>query len=431
MPPSFRPILLCLTISLAASAAEFPFERKPIDYHAATANDRIAQLQKRIDAGEVVLKFDKQHGYLPSVLDALKISPTSQMLVFSKTSLQFRRIAPWAPRALYFNDDAYVGWVNGGNSLEVSAVDPQLGAVFYTLSQQPAKQPRFVRDTGNCLSCHASSRTYRTPGHLARSVYPAADGQPHFSAGTFRTTHASPLEQRWGGWFVSGTHGRMRHLGNVTADKSQPRNMDVEAGANVTDLSELTRIQEYLTPHSDIVALLIHDHQTDTHNLITLANHETRMALHQAAVINRALDRPEDYVSDSARRRIDRAAEKLVEGLLLANEAPLTDRVQGVSGFAQHFVAQGRKDSRGRSLRELDLRRRLFKYPCSYLIYSDAFAALPPLVKQRTYQRLREVLSGQDQSETFARLSPKDRRAVYEILSETLEGLPEDWKAKR
>jgi len=140
------------------------------------------------------------------------------------------------------------------------------------------------------------------------------------------------------------------------------------------------------------------------------------------------LNRPADSISPSTAQRIKSPAEKLVKYLLFCEEAPLTEQVKGNSTYAAEFSSRGPRDSRGRSLRDFDLTRRMFKYPCSYEIYSDAFDQLPPLAKQHVYQRLREVLSGEDQSSDFAHLSPEDRRAIYEILLETKSDLPADWK---
>ena len=421
--------IICFSSVAQPVVAQISFDQEPINYASGAVNDAVAKLQKQIDDGAVELEFDDEHGYLKSVLNALDVPTSSQMLVFSKTSFQLRRISPSSPRALYFNDDTYVGWVPHGDVVEVSSVDPQQGAIFYTLLQEETEQPKFVRDQGNCLTCHASSRTQGVPGHLVRSVYPAASGQPHFGAGTFRTDHTSPLKQRWGGWYVTGTHGRQRHMGNgIAANRDRP-SLDVEAGANVTDLSKLTRTNQYLTSHSDIVALMVLEHQTEMHNFITLANYETRMALHHGTVMNRALERPQDFVSESTQRRISSATEKLLKYMLFAEETPLTDKIAGTSDFAQEFVALGRQDTQGRSLREFDLQCRIFKYPCSYLIYSDAFLALPAQVKDRVYQRLWEILSGKDQSDTFAHLTPHDRTAIYEILRDTNSDLPKYWQA--
>ena len=414
---------LCLPLLLWVSgqaAAQIEFESEPVNYNTAPTNDPVVKLQKLIDSGELELRHDERQGYLPSVLDALNVPQSSQMLVFSQTSFQLRRIAPSHPRAVYFSDDTYVGWVQDGDVLEMSTVDPRQGAIFYTLDQTKESRPRFVRDRGQCITCHASSRTQGVPGHLIRSVYPDNSGRPLLGSGTFVTDHRSPFEQRWGGWYVSGTHGEMRHMGNAIAhDRQNPEDLDREAAANLTDLSKLVNVKPYLSPHSDLVALMVLEHQTQMHNYITFANYEARSSLHYDGVMNKALDRPEDYQSDTTTRRLDKASEKLVQYMLFVNEFPLTSLVEGMSEFAADFTARGVLDNEGRSLREFDLQRRLFKYPCSYLIYSDAFVNLPEPIKQRVYGRLHDVLAGVDQSPDFAHLSAADRQAIREILNDT------------
>lgn len=438
--PKLRGILGSMLVFLLAICAFGPtcrmtlgqsfFEQEPINYSTAPVNDPVARLQKTLDEGTVKLEFDKELGYLKSVLQSLDISPSSQMLVFSKTSFQLSRISPSTPRAIYFNDDVYIGWVQGGDVIEVSSVDAQQGTIFYTLAQRESESPRFVRDGGDCLSCHASSRTRDVPGSLVRSVYPSPTGQPHFDAGTFRTNHSSPFAERWGGWYVTGTHGVQRHMGNaIASDSDDPEQLDKETNANLNELSKLVDTSPYLTPHSDIVALMVLEHQTDMHNLITRANYDTRRALRDAAVLNELLGEPAEHLSPTIKRRIANAGEKLLKYMLFVDEAALTDGIQGTSAFAKEFSSRGPRDSEGRSLRELDLKRRLFKYPCSYLIYSEAFDGLPKEVKHHVYDRFREVLAQGNADEDFSHLSPADRSAISEILQETKQGLADYWKS--
>jgi hypothetical protein len=422
-------VLLALLVGAVPAAPAADIEREPIHYSTAPADNPVSRLQQRLDTAPATLTYDKKTGYLRPLLAALNVPESSQMLVFSKTSLQRERIGPRTPRALYFNDEVYVGFCQHGTVLEVTAADPQLGAVFYTLEQEPAERPQFVRQGDSCLICHASSQNQGFPGPLVRSVYPDAGGFPILSAGTHRIDHTSPLEQRWGGWYVTGTSGRQKHLGNrVLRDKRHPRQEESTEGLNATDLGRWIATAPYPTGHSDIVALLVLEHQAEMHNLITRANFLTRQALYEEADINKALGRPADYRSESTVSRIKNAGEPLLKYLLFCGEAPLTDPVKGTSGFAEEFVQRGPRDERSRSLRDFDLRRRLFKYPCSYLIYSAAFDALPGPVKEYVLQRLWEVLSGKDASPDFAHLSAEDRRAILEILRATKPGLPDSWR---
>lgn len=425
--------LVCIAALLGwvgTSQAQIEFEAAPINYETAEVNTRITRLQKQLDAGEVQLTVDSKRGYLDSVLKLLDVPASSQVMVFSKTSLQLRRIMPSRPRAVYFSDDMYIGYCQQGDVLEVAAQDAKQGTIFYTLSQPEVtadEKPLFVRDRGQCLTCHASSRTQGVPGLLVRSVYSDSGGHPLLGSGTFNTDHTSPFSRRWGGWYVTGQHGSMRHMGNVIANKRAPEELDREAGANVTDLNKIVPVEHYLTPHSDLVALMVLEHQVQMHNYITLASFETRNALHHDQIMNKALEREADYRSELTDRRIASVSDKLVKYLLLSGEAQLECPISGTSEFSQEFPTRGPRDSKGRSLRDLDLQTRLFKYPCSYLIYSDGFTQLPAEIKGDVLQRIRAVLTSENQSPEFAHLSTPDRQAILEILRETLTGLPADW----
>lgn len=412
----------CLLLSDSVEA-QVEFEQAPISYDSRPTHDPVTQLQARLDDGEVQLRFDEDHGYLPAVLKALGVPESSQSLVFSKTSFQVRRITSRRPRAIYFNHHAYVGWVQHGDVVEVSAVSPEQGAIFYTLSQEETAAPRFVRDKGQCLLCHASSRTKNVPGHLVRSVYANSGGQPQFGSGTFTTDHTSSFLKRWGGWYVSGTHGAMRHMGNVPAnDRLHPENIDREAGANITDLNTVVNVEPYLQPTSDIVALMVLEHQTQMHNLITAASYDARSAAHHDDIMNKALERSANFQSDSTKRRIASFGEKVLKYMLFCDEFRLTSPVTGPSQFTTQFEAQGPHDKLGRSLRNFDLQNRIFRYPCSYLIYSPSFDALPKTIKTYVGRRLGEVLSEKNRDKVFSHLSANDRQNILEILRDTKPG---------
>jgi hypothetical protein len=417
---------VCCGLAGNVALASDDFELPPINYSQSQPHNRVSRLIDDVEQGKKSLEYDNQFGYLKPLLDALEVPVSSQVLVFSKTSLQRQRIAPRTPRAIYFSDDVYVGYCHNGDVLEISAVDPQLGTVFYTIDQEPGEKPIFIRQTDNCMICHGSSQTQNVPGHVVRSIFSDRAGQPVLSAGSFRIDHSSPLEERWGGWYVSGTHGEMKHLGNmIVADKKNPRTENDAENLNLTDLGERFDRNAYLTPHSDIVALMVMEHQTMAHNLITRASYTARQAIHYQDSLNRELGKPADHVWDSTKSRIKSVGEPLVKCLLFSEEAPIKDRIVGVSGFAEEFVAKGTKDSQGRSLRELDLERRLFKYPCSYVIESEAFDALPPVMLEYVYRRLYEVLTGKDTSKDFAHLTSDDRQAILEILRATKKNLPD------
>jgi hypothetical protein len=262
-----------------------------------------------------------------------------------------------------------------------------------------------------------------------RSLYADADGFPVLASGSYRTDHTIPLEQRWGGWYVTGSSGRQKHMGNlVVKGRRRPEDIDNTPNLNVTDLARYVKTDAYLSPHSDIVALMVMEHQGEMHNVLARASYQARVALHEAAELNKALGRPADYRSESTASRIKGAADPVVKYLLFGGEARLTDRVKGTSGFAEEFARRGPRDSRGRSLRDFDLQTRLFKYPCSYVIYSESFDALPGEVKDHVLRRVYDVLSGKDAGADFAHLSAADRKAILEILRDTKPNLPKYWQ---
>jgi len=243
---------------------------------------------------------------------------------------------------------------------------------------------------------------------MVRSVYSDPEGYPYTTTNSFVTDHRSPFRERWGGWYVTGTHGGMRHMGNVVArDDKRPTVLDREAGANVLDLSKLFNVKPYLSPHSDLVALMVLEHQTKMHNIMTRAGYEVRSALQLDAEMKKMLGEKGGELGESAQRRVDRAAEILARYLLFSDEAPLTSPVAGTSSFAKEFSALGPRDPQGRSLRDLDLKTRLFKYPLSYLIYSEAFASLPVELRMSAWKRIDAALSG------------KEARPIREILAAT------------
>lgn len=418
-------LLLCTTTASLAAAAD-EFELPPIEYSQGTPANRVSKFQDDLAQNKESLSRDPQLGYLTALLKGLGIDVDSQMLVFSKTSMQRDRISPRSPRAIYFNDDVYVGYCRNGEVIEIAAADPQLGAVFYTLKQQEEAPPELARQTHSCLQCHGATQTDNLPGFLVRSLFVAPSGLPILSEGSHRVDHATPIENRWGGWYVSGTHGEQSHLGNfLVRDRDAPRPWKNAEGLNVADLSDRFATNHYPTPHSDIVSLLAFEHQTFVHNLITKANFTARQALYYQAGLNRALGKPADERLESTTRRIENAGEKLVQGLLLCHEAPLHGPVVGTSGFAERFSQLGPRDQQGRSLRDLDLQTRLLKQPCSYLIYSPAFDGLPPIMKDFVARRLQEVLAGQGGAD-YAHLTAADRTAITEILRETK---PDLWSA--
>jgi hypothetical protein len=401
-------IALLATGALVSAQLETTFfdaiDHPAIQYHSREAHDPVAALNQRLLTGGVRFTFDPVRGYLPSTLDALKISVDSQIAIFSKTSVQAGIISPRNPRTLFFNDAVAVGWMRGG-FIELAAQDPQQGVIFYLLPQQQTATPQFIRND-RCLSCHHSYNTLGVPGMLARSVVADPRGVAMPYLGNYLTDHRSPFDERWAGWYVTGSVGSMRHLGNATVTDADRFEEAITADTlNLKSLDGKFDTSAYLSPHSDVVALMVFDHQMAMMNLITRVGFETRAGA---------------SIRDNVK--------ELVDYLLFVDERPLPGRIQGSSRFTETFAALGPRDGKGRSLRQLDLERRLPRYPCSYMIYSDAFDALPANAKAAIYQRMWDVLSGQDKDPRYARLSASDRQAVVEILRDTKQSLPEYWK---
>jgi hypothetical protein len=384
-----------VTAAAAIAAVDFrsvlPLDHAAILYEKATPRDRAGILGEKLDKREVRLAYDPDFGYLKSLLQALDVPASSQILVFSKTSFQAPKIFPRMPRAIYHSDDVTVGYVRNGDVLEIASVDPQLGTVFYTLDQEKSPQPTLVR-RAECIQCHDGPATLGVPGLLVRSVHVDRTGYALLTAPSYVTDHTSPLSQRWGGWFVTGTHGSQFHMGNQVSENRNGAEFDLSKGANLTSLSRQIDVDAYLQPTSDIVSLMVMEHQTRMTNLLTRLGWEARME------------------ADAA--NIDELARDVVEYMLFEKETPLTEPIQGSERYAAAFSALGPKDRKGRSLRELDMKTRMFRYPCSFLIYSAQFDALPQSAKAKVYRRLRE------------RLSELKRQDVLEILKDTKKDFP-------
>ena len=407
-----------------------PYSDAPINYRSEDLSDPVAKLQQELNQGKAALQYEPEHGYLKSVLKLLKVPIDSQTLVFSKTSFQYKKISPDHPRALYFNDDVYVGSVHEGKAIEIVSFDPMQGAIFYLLDEHKVERPTFQRAELDCTQCHIAAGTRGVPGVLLRSIYPTSTGTQAVSTPSFITDQESPIKDRWGGWYVTGKLGGQPHMGNAVVDVPQA---DQAPQNKLIALSSSFDSSTYLIPDSDVVAHLVLAHQTQMHNLITLTNYKTRLALYAQAARNKSDGLPVDIpLPDVARQQFEHPAEQLLRYLLFVNEAPLSatgsEQIEGSSTYAREFASRGIRDSKGRSLRDFDLKTRIFRYPCSYLIYSASFDALPEPAKGYVYHRLFQVLTGQDQSDDFSKLSSENKRAIFEILLATKPGLPEEWR---
>ena len=358
-----------------------PLEHPAIQYRQEPTDDPVARLARELERGNSTLDFDAGLSYLPSLLDRLRVRPDSQTLVFSKTSVQESRISPRTPRAIYFRDDVAVAFVPGTDAIELAAVDPSKGVVFYSLDARKAERPRFVRSEG-CLHCHQGPATLGVPGIYVGSVHTSPSGRADFRLGSIVTDHRTPFADRWGGWYVNGAAGET-HRGNAVSTDPE---FTTSMAAPRFDA------KSYLAPSSDIVALMTLEHQTQMTNLLTRLSWEARISPLDPGFASRI--------------------EEVVRYMLFLDEVPLREAIRGVSSFTETFPREGPRDRKGRSLRDFDLEKRLFRYPLSYMLYSRHFDGLPRDVRERLCRRLHELLPGEE------------RQALLEILRDTKPGLP-------
>lgn len=421
--------LAAKTPALAQSRDEF--EKPPINYSASKPADVISRLEMQMLAGEFALAgSDKER--VAALLRKLGIAVESQLLVFSNTSFQRGQIRPEHPRALYFSDDCYVGWVPGG-LVEIVAIDRMLGPVFYTFdpARSEGTSPRFVRDA-DCLRCHGGAFVRDIPGVLARSVFPDARGEPLLRFGSQVVDDHTPFAERWGGWYVTGKHGAELHRGNIVgAEKNGELVFDTTKGANVTDLSKFFSTTRYLATGSDIVALLIFEHQLGMQNTLTHAAFSCRRMLNYQAGLQRDFKEPvtEELVYDSVKSVFDGEAKAVVDALLFKDAAELP-KLTGDESFQRAFLSRAIRAGKTGSLRDLELSGKLFRNRCSYLIYSEMFLALPAALKQRVYDRLAKALKAQDPDPHYNYLDEEERARITAILRETHPELRSTWAAK-
>jgi hypothetical protein len=394
-------VCLAASVALTAAGPELP------------PTDPITRLAGQLERGEVTLEYREGEGYLRDLLKALDVNTDSQALVFSKTSFQQAIINPRNPRAVYFNDEVSVGTVPGGDVHELLALEAGgQGMVFYSMSARKVDRPRLQRRGIECLFCHAMGNK-GAPSLVVASVIPDQDGTPAYTS-TFISTidHRTPLEQRWGGWYVTGTHGSQQHLGNAVApDPLHPLDLELAGSQNLTSLEGKFDVSKHLTGASDIVALMTLEHQVGIANRLNAA-------AFQYARFKR------DGLSDADWTQLDAEIDDIVGYMLFVDEARLVEPVTGVSTFTRTFAERGPRDTRGRSLRDFDLQTRLFRHPLSYMVYSPLFDGMPSPILDRIYQRLYDVLTGRETGAKYAQLSTADRRTLFEILVETKPNLP-------
>lgn len=425
----------CLVMSTALVAAalhaENEYENPPINYSATEPHDMAGALEKAQEQGKVKIDRKDDWSVIYGVLKQFHIPQESQVMVFSKTSKQNDRISPATPRVIYFGDNAYVGYSYGG-LMEVSVIDPKLGPIFYLADPHVDKSEpiRFTRDQ-SCLSCHGGPFSPDVPGVLVRSVCPGPEGHPIMSQGSTVVDTTTPFEDRWGGWYVTGKHGKSVHKGNVTAEENgESVKLNPLPGQNITKLDKFFDTSPYPRKTSDIVALMVLEHQTSTQNILTKANHASIRAMHMQKSLQKELgETVTDEPTGTARRIIDHCAEDVVDALLFKDEATLPEGgIEGDGVFQASFERNAPHTKEGRSLKDLQLLTRLFKYRCSYMIYGLTFQNLMPQLKTTVFQQLTAALNGQAKENRYDYLGEKERHHIQAILAETLPSAPAEWK---
>lgn len=435
-PPRVRLLWLGLCAFGLGSAgvplhAENEYENAPIRYSDTEPHDAAQRLEKDQETGKVKLPRGSTWDTLFGILKQWNIPQESQVMVFSKTSKQNDRISPATPRVIYFTDNAYVGYSVGG-VFEVSTIDPVLGPIFYLCDPHvPDNEPiRFQRDQ-SCLSCHGGPFSPEVPGVIVRSVFPGPEGHPIMSQGSTVVDTTTPFSDRWGGWYVTGKHGTALHRGNVTAkEEGEKVTMNFEAGANMKSLEKLFDTSPYPRKTSDIVALMVLEHQTSTQNILTKANQASMRAMYMQQSLQKELgEKIESEPTGTARRIIDHCAADVVDALLFKDEALLPQGgIEGDPAFQEAFAKNAPQTKDGRSLKDFQLLTRLFKYRCSYMVYSLTFKHLMPQLKETVLAELWKALEDKDPAGRYAYLGGSERKNIKHILAETLEDAPASWK---
>jgi hypothetical protein len=386
-------------------------EQPPHLYSKRPLKDRFTQLKPAFEAGQLPLDRTSEKGFLISLLRLLGIPASSQMMLFSTTSLQLGLISPRNPRALYFNEDIYLGFIPGGR-VEIVSLDPELGGIFYIFDLPRGPGPVRVERSERCMNCHSGDDTGGVPGLLIKSVVPGPTGGSLKAFRIEQSGHQIPLEQRFGGWHVTGADAFTNHWGNMQG-RSSPAGLEripLEPG-------RLFDFAKYPVATSDVLPQLVHEHQVGFVNRAIEAAYRARTSLFAS----------QGKLSSAQSDEFDAQAKLLARYILFADEAKLpAGGIAGDPAFKTDFL-RARRVVGGASLKDFDLRTRLFKHRCSYMIYSPVFTGLPKELKQRVYRDLGTALSVAQPAAEFSYLPAEEKQVIRTILKGTLKDLPKDW----
>lgn len=402
--PSPRPLSLLLALVLGVptgmAVTHQDWDQPPHRYFERTPTDRFSRWKTRFEAGEVPLDRSSERAFLLGLLDALRIPVSSQLWVYSTTSLQLSRIGPSSPRAIYFTDDLSVGFIPGGR-IEILALDPDLGGVFYIFDIPRPGGPVVVERANRCMNCHAGEDTGFVPGWSVRSVVPAVGGGSLDAFRGGRTGHDIPLAERFGGWHVTGADGFTNHWGN--------RLGSMEGGVVVpSPLPPRSRFEpgRYATDTSDLVAHLVFEHQAGFVNRAVEAQYRVRTHLYTDV----------GGLTDAHRAEVDAQALGLVRYLLFADEVPWPSGLRlGESPYCKAFEAAGTVPALGR-LRELDLERRLFRLQCSFMVGTPVFTGLMEPLRASVMRELASALDPSREHPASRHLPASEKSEIRLVL---------------
>lgn len=412
LSPFHRSILACLFLAgfsqtlATREITDFADLFSPAhQYYTRPLNDPFTKIKGDLESGKIPLDNQSGKAFVISLLKACNISASSQMLAFSTTSLQLSKISPRNPRALYFNEDLYVSYVPGGK-IEIVSLDPQLGGIFYIFEVPKDNSPPKPERTTQCMNCHAAADTRHVPGLVIKSVIPGPNGG---SLDAFRrsiTGHDIPLEQRFGGWYLTGSVPIKDHWGN-TIGKLSPAGLS----RRTIRPGELFSFDRYPYTSSNILPQLIHEHQAGFVNRVVEAGYKYRSYMFQ----------DKGKLSSAHTEEMRNITKLLTRYLLFADEAPLPDsKIEGDSQYKTDFLASRKPLASGESLKDLDLRTHLFKYRCSYMIYGSVFQGLPSEYKNQILQSLYKALDTKSPDPDYSYLPAGEKRTIKELLKTTL-----------
>ncbi len=405
-------VILVLRNDRAAGSAFDEIDQPPHQYHQRQPRDRFTKLKDDFETGRIPLDRSSEKAFVASLLKALEIPASSQMLVFSTTSLQLSLITPSNPRAIYFSDDLYLGYVPRGR-IEIVSIDPDLGGIYYIFDIPRGDRPLRLERSERCMNCHAGPDTHFVPGLVVKSVIPGPSGGSLTAYRIEQSGHQIPLDQRFGGWYLTGQGGLTNHFGNLTGRLS-PQGLakfPIQPG-------KLFDFNRYPYGSSDVLPQLLHEHQTGFVNRAVEATYRARTDLYDG----------HGKLDAAQATELDQQARILARYLLFADEVALpAGGVAGDEQFKADFLLNRHPGSEGASLRDFDLKTRLFKHRCSYMIYSAAFQGLPVPLKERVYRQLGAALAVKKPDPDYAYLPTSEKSAIRSILKSTLPDLPKGW----